>query len=119
MSLDYRNNGYISKNGAKSLHPSEHVIYSTSRRGSNFNLQGNPRRMETKLIITIFTWAGATAYFGGLFLNAGNWKGDLLSLFGFAFILLKFIRLTLRTWFEFRKQNLDLTEQKNKINRGD
>lgn len=112
--MDFSDNRYISKNGAKSLDNSEHVIYSTAKRGSFFNFKASPQRMEAKLFLTVLSWIGLSSYIAGVFLNIGTWKADILAVFGFAFILLKFIRLTIKTWQSYKREEIELKILKKK-----
>lgn len=107
MSFDFSNNGYVSKSGAKSLPNSEHVIYSTTKRSSFFNLKASPKRMEAKLFLTVLSWIGLSSYIAGIFLNLNNWKADILFLCGLAFMLLKFVRLTVRTWQSYKREEIE------------
>lgn len=114
MPINFSNPGYVSKNGKQSLPDSEHAIYSSVKRGSYFNHQANPKGMETKLFLTVLSWVGVGSYIGGIFLNLSTWKADLLFLCGLAFMLLKFIRLTIRTWQSYRREEIELKELKKK-----
>ena len=107
MPMDISNSGYISKNGAQSLNNSEHVIHSTANSRSIFNFKGSPKRMETKLFLTVLSYIGLGSYIGGIFLNLNNWKADILFLCGLAFMLLKFIRLTIRTWQSYKREEIE------------
>lgn len=115
MSFDFSNNGYVSKNGGKSLPNSEHVIYSTTERGSFFNPKASPKRMEIKLFLTVLSWIGFSSYIAGIFLNLNNWKADILFLCGLAFMLLKFIRLTIRTWQSYKREEIEQQILKKKV----
>ncbi len=109
MSLDFSGYGYISKNGAKSSLHCEHAIYSGFRRSSYFNLKASHYRMESaKLILAIFTWIGLGSYFAGIFLNINTWKSTVLAFFGFAFILLKFIGLSIRIWQSYKREEIEI-----------
>ena len=115
MQMDFSNSGSVSKNGAKSLSNSEHVIYSTAHRGSFFNFKASPKRMETKLFLTVLSWIGLGSYVGGIFLNLNNWKADILFLCGLGFILLKFIRLTVRTSQSYKREEIEQQILKKKV----
>lgn len=114
MSFDFSNSGYISKNGAKSLHSSEHVIHSTAKRGSFFNFKASPQRMET-ILIKLVTWGGITTYIGALLLNIGNWKADVLWFLALMFGVVKLLRYSMKTWQEFRRGEIDIKIQQKKI----
>jgi hypothetical protein len=114
MSFNFSGNGYISKNGEQSSLRSKHAIHSSVKRGSIFNHQASPQRMEVKLLATVLTWVGLTSYFLGIFMNIGTWKGDILFLCGCAFMLLKFIRLVIRTWYDAKKEEIELKILKKK-----
>lgn len=107
MPMDFSNDGYISKNGAKSLDNSEHALFSSFKRGGIFHHKASPKRMETKLFITVLSWVGLGSYIAGIFLNLSTWKADLLFLCGLAFMLLKFIRLTIRTWQAYKREEIE------------
>lgn len=107
MSFNFSDNGYISRNGAESLRDSERVIYSTAKRGSFFNIKASPQRMETKLFLTVLSWVGLSSYIAGIFLNLNNWKADVLFMSGLAFMLLKFVRLCVREWQAFKREEIE------------
>lgn len=114
MPFDFSGSGYISKNGKQSSLHREHAIHSSVKRGSIFNLKANPLRMEAKLFLTVLSWIGLGSYIAGIWLNIGSWKGDVLFLCGLAFMLLKFIRLTLRTWQSYKREEIELKILKKK-----
>jgi hypothetical protein len=107
MSANFQNPGYISRNGKQSSLHSEHAVHSSFKRGSFFNTPTNNKRMEAKLFLTVLSYIGLGSYIAGVFLNIGTWKADLLAVFGFAFILLKFIRLTIRTWQSYKREEIE------------
>lgn len=110
------NNGYVSKNGRKSLSSSQHTVYSSALRTRYKHLEANPKRMETtKIILTILTWVGLSSYVAGILLNLGTWKSDLLFLLGFLFMLLRFIRYSIRTWQDYRKEEIEIKIKKREI----
>jgi hypothetical protein len=113
MPMGFSDRGYISRNGAKSLDNSEHVIYSTAKRGGIFNIKASPQRME-KLFLTVLSWVGLGSYIGGILLNLSNWKSDILFLAGCGFMLLKFIKLTIRTWQSYRREEIEIKMLKKK-----
>jgi hypothetical protein len=115
MPFNLSNIGYFSKNGKQSQLHSEHAIYSSARRGSLFNFKASPHRMETKLFLTVLSWIGFSSYIAGIFLNIGSWKSDILFLSGMAFILLKFIRLTIKTWQSYKREEIEQQILKKKV----
>lgn len=115
MSFDFSDSRYISRNGQQSPLHREHAIHSSVKRGSIFNHKGSPKRME-KLFITVLTWLGLGAYIGGILLNLANWKSDILFLSGCGFMLLKFIRLTIKTWQSYKREEIEQQILKKKAN---
>lgn len=113
MSFDFQDSRYISKNGKQSSLHSEHAIHSSIKRGSLFNLKASPQRMEMKIFLTVI---GVLTYLGGILFNLNTWKSDLLFLLGLMFMLLKFIRLTIRTWQSYKREEIELRilEKKSK-----
>lgn len=116
MPINFSNPGYVSKNGKQSLSNSEHAIHAGIKRSSYFNHQANPKRMEAKLLLTVLSWIGVGSYIAGIFLNLSNWKADVLFGCGLAFMLLKFVRLVIRTWQSYRREEIELKELKKKSN---
>jgi hypothetical protein len=114
MPIDFSNPGYVSKNGQQSLHNSEHAVYSGVKHSSFLNPKASPQRMEAKLFLTVLSYIGLGSYVAGVVLNIGTWKADILAVFGFAFILLKFIRLTLKTWQSYRREEIEIKVLKKK-----
>ena len=114
MPINFSGSGYISKNGKQSSLHSEHAIHSSVKRGSIFNLKESPKRMEAKFLVTVLSWVGLSSYIAGILLNLNNWKADILFLTGMAFMLLKFIRLTIRTWQDCRREEIEIKVLKKK-----
>lgn len=110
----FSNPGYVSRNGKQSLPSSEHTVYSSVKRGGFLNNKASPHRMETKLFIAVLSWIGLGSYIAGIFLNLNNWKADMLFLCGLAFMLLKFIRLTIRTWQSYKREEIEQNILKRK-----
>lgn len=104
----FSNNGYISRNGAK------HSIYDNDsvRKRTNYNHlpnhTSNQKRVEAKILAWALTGTGIISYVWAIFLNLKTWKADVLFLLGAAFLLMKFIRLTIKTWQEYRKEELEI-----------
>jgi hypothetical protein len=113
MPMDFSNGRYISANGAESFSNSERVVSSTTKRSSIFNGKTSPQRME-KLFLTVLSWVGLGSYIGGILLNLSNWKSDILFLAGCGFMLLKFIKLTIRTWQSYRREEIEIKMLKKK-----
>ena len=111
----FSDNWFLSKNGA------ERAIYSNDSISRRTNYSGishpkkAPRRMETKVILTILSWLGLTSYVAAIILNVGTWKADTLWFLAFMFGVVKFIRYTMKTWQDFRKGELEIKMQKKKI----
>jgi hypothetical protein len=114
MPIDFSNPGYVSKNGQQSLHNSEHPVYGGVKRSSFLNPKASPQGMEAKLFLTVLSYIGLGSYVAGIFLNLNNWKADLLFLCGLAFMLLKFIRLTIRTWQSYKREEIEQNILKRK-----
>lgn len=110
----FSNNGFLPKNGA------ERGVYSNNSIPRRVDYSGilqyktAPKRMEAKLIVTIFTWVGFSSFFGAILLNIGSWKADILVVFGGAFMLLKFVRLAMKTWYECQRQEIEIKMLKKK-----
>lgn len=107
----FSNNWFISKNGAK------REIYSddsVSHRTIYYNIpHPNARKkMETKLILSILSWAGVGSYVAGILLNMGTWKSDLMFFVGFLFMVMKLIRYTIKTWQDFRRGEIQIKKEK-------
>lgn len=107
MPINFSNPGYVSKNGKQSPLHGEHAIHGSGKRGGFLNLKANPKRMEAKLFLTVLSWIGLGSYVAGIFLNLKTWKADLLFLCGIAFMLLKFIRLTISTWQSYKREEIE------------
>lgn len=114
MSFNFSDRGWVSKNGKQSSLHREHAIYNSARRSSFFNHPTSPKGMKMKLFLTILKLIGFSSYICGILLNIGNWKADLLFLAGVAFALLKFIRLTLKTWQSYKREEIELKILKKK-----
>lgn len=117
MSADFQDRGYISRNGKQPPLHREHAIYSSVKRGSFFNFKASPQRMETKFLLTVLSWVGFGGYIGGILLNLANWKSDILFLSGCAFMLLKFIRLTLKTWQSYKREEIEQQILKKRVDK--
>lgn len=116
MSFDFSDSRFVSRNGQQSSLHREHAIHSSVERGSIFNHKGSPQRMEAKILLTVLSWVGLGAYIGGILLNLANWKSDILFLSGCGFMLLKFIRLTIKTWQSYKREEIEQQILKNKAN---
>ncbi len=116
MQTPFSNNGYISKNGRQSSLYREHAIHNSVKRGSFFNPSTSNNRMETKLFLIILSWLGVGSYIGGIWLNIGNWKANLMFIIGLLFMIMKFIRYSLKTWQDYRKGELEIKKRKRESN---
>jgi hypothetical protein len=84
------------------------------RAGNNSSRIINPipvKRME-KLIINVLLGTGFGTYLMALFLNIGTVKGDILFSVGFAFMLVKLIRACIKTWQDYRKEEINIQNMK-------
>lgn len=108
MPIDFQDSGFISRNGKHTTVQSEHAVRSSFVRGGYIDSPTNNKRMEAKIFLTVLSYIGLGSYIAGVLLNIGTWKADLLAIFGFAFILLKFIRLTIRTWYDAKRQDIEI-----------
>jgi hypothetical protein len=110
----FSNNGFLPKDGAERGAYSNHTLPPRVDYSGILQRKTAPKRMETKLIVAIFTWVGLSSYIGAILLNIGTWKADLLVVFGGAFMLLKFVRLAMRTWYECQRQEIEIKMLKKK-----
>lgn len=115
MSFDFQGNRYVSRNGRESPLHRQHVMDSSIKRGSLFNFKASPHRMEAKIILTVLSWIGFSSYIAGIFLNIGTWKSDIMFSTGMAFILLKFVRLGIKTWQSYKREEIEQDILKKKI----
>lgn len=115
MSINFQDFRFISRNGKHTAVQSEHAFRSSFVRNGYINNATNNKRMETKLFLTVLSWIGLGSYVAGILLNIGTWKSDILAVLGFAFILLKFIRLCLRTWQSYKREEIEQQILKKKI----
>lgn len=104
MPFNFQDTRPVSRNGKHTTVQSEHAIRSSFVGGSFVNNPTNSKRMEVKVFLTIF---GVLSYIAGIFLNINTWKADILFLCGLAFVLLKFIRLTIRTWQSYKREEIE------------
>lgn len=108
MSFNFSDSRFISRNGKQSSLHSEHTIYSTIKHSSFFNFKASNPRMETKLFLTVLSLIGYGGVIASIFLNIGTWKANFLFISSGAFIVLKFIRLVIKTWYDAKKQQIEL-----------
>lgn len=114
MSFNFSDSRYVSRNGKQSSLHREHAISSGVKRGSFFDFKASPQRME-KLFIVVFQIIGFGSVIGGILLNLANWKSDILFLMGCFFMLLKFIRIVLRTAQSYRREQIEQAILKKKL----
>jgi len=114
MSAHFSDNRYISRNGKQSPLHRQHAMDSSIKRGSFIDFKASPQGME-KLYLTVLTWIGFSSYIGGILLNLANWKSDILFVAGCGFMLLKFIRLTIKTWQSYKREEIEQKILKSKI----
>lgn len=114
MQTPFSNNGYfVSRNGKQSQIHRERLISFGVKRSFISNPKTNILGMEAKIILT---WIGFGTYIGGILLNLTNWKSDILFLSGCAFMLLKFIRLTIKTWQSYKREEIEQQILKKRAN---
>lgn len=107
MQTPFSDNRYVSRNGRQSPLHRQHAILSSVKRGSLFDFKASPKRMETKIIVTLLTLLGIGSYIGGILSNLENWKSDLLFGVGLAFAFLKFVRLVLKTVQSYKREEVE------------
>ena len=115
MSFDFSDSRFVSRNGKQSPLHREHAISSSIKRGSFFNFKASPKRMETKIFLTIFSLIGVGSYIGGMLLNLSNFKSDILFWVGFGFIVLKFVGRLIKTWQAYKREEIEQQILKRKI----
>lgn len=107
MQTPFSDRGYVSRNGRQSSLHREHAIFSSVKRGSIIDFKASPERMETKLLVIVFTILGIGSYVGGILSNLENWKSDLLFWCGLAFAALKFINRLIKTWQAYKREEIE------------
>lgn len=115
MQTPLSDRGYVSRNGRQSSLHREHAIHSSVKRGSFFNFKASPKGMEAKIFVTILTLLGIGSYIGGIISNWESWKSALLFWCGLAFMLLKIIRLILRTIQSYKREEVERQILKKKM----
>lgn len=114
MSFDFSDSRYVSRNGKQSSLHRKHALDSSVKRGSFFDFKESPQRME-KLFVIIFSLIGYSSVIGGILLNLANWKSDILFWMGCFFMILKFIRILLRTAQSYRREQIEQEILKKKL----
>ena len=104
----FSNNRFFSKSGAKRKTYSGNAISYRTIYNHTPNPQANPKRMETKLFLIILSWVGIGSYIGGILLNLGTWKSDVLFFLAFLFGVVKFIRYSVKTWQDYRRTEIEI-----------
>lgn len=104
----FSDRGYISRNGSKRNIYSDNSVSKRTGYQHLSNPERTPKIVETKLILSILTGTGIISYIYAIILNIGTWKADILFLIGAAFLLMKFIRLTIKTWQEYRREEIEI-----------
>ena len=107
MPTDFQDSRFISRNGKHTTVQSEHAFRSSFVRGGYIDSPTNNKRMEAKIFLTVLSWVGVGSYVAGIFLNIKTWKADVMFLCGLAFVLLKFIRLTIKTWQSYKREEIE------------
>lgn len=115
MSIMFSNRRDISTNGTKSLFYRERAVYNSANNSGFFNQQTNPKRMETKLFLSVLSWIGVSSYIGGILLNLGTWKSDVLFFLAFLFGVVKFIRYSVKTWQDYRRTEIEIKLKRREI----
>jgi hypothetical protein len=103
----FSNNEFFHKNGKQQQVYSQHSISPIIGSNNIHNPTPSNKRME-KLILHAVLTTGFGAYLFAIFLNIGTWKADLLFFMGAAFIILKFIRLSIRTWQDYKRTEIEI-----------
>jgi hypothetical protein len=112
----FSDNWFLSQNGAKREVYSDNAISHRVNYSGISNHQTAPKRtMETTLILKIITWLGVSSYIGAIWLNIGTWKADILWGLALMFGVVKFIRYSVKTWQDFRKEELNIKAQRKKV----
>lgn len=114
MQTSFQDNGYISKTGRQSQIHSEHVISNSVVRCGFFDLKTSPQRME-KLFLIVLNGIGWGSYISGILLNLASWKSDILFLCGLLFLLLKFIRIVIKTGQSYKREQIEQEILKKKL----
>src|SRR6478736_9275129 len=107
MQTPFSNSGYISTNGRQSSIHREHPIYDSVGGRSIFNPSTSHQRMETKILLTVLSYVGYGSVLGGILLNLANWKSDILFGSGLVFLFLKFIRIMIRIYQEYKREEIE------------
>lgn len=94
--------GNYNKHNIYNQHPIRHVAFGNR----NYNPNPAKKRME-KLILNVLIGTGFGTYIAGILLNVGTLKGDVLFVLGALFMLMKFVRLMLRTWQAYKREELE------------
>lgn len=113
MPFDFQDSRYISKNGRQSPIHRERIVSDGIKRGSFFNFKASPKRME-KLFLAVLTWIGLGSYIAGILLNIGNWKSLILFALGVAFMFAKLVRYVIKTYHEYKREEIELQILKKK-----
>lgn len=106
MQTNFQNTGYNSRAGRQSQIHREHAIYNSVVRSGFIDLKTSPQRME-KLFLIVLNGIGWGSCIGGILLNLASWKSDILFVSGCAFLLLKFIRIVLKTGQSYRREQIE------------
>lgn len=108
----FSNRGYISKHGQQRNNNSKHSVYISAVSNRVPNPKTLQPRMETKVILTIFSLLGFTSYIWAIVLNIGSWKSDILFSLAVLFGILKIVRFGIKTYQDYRIGELDIKEKR-------
>jgi hypothetical protein len=104
---------YNSKGGQEYELRGKHSVRAGNNSSSIINPIPVKKRME-KLIINVLIGTGFGTYLMAVFLNIGTIKGDILFFVGFAFMLVKLIRACIKTWQDYRKEEINIRNMREK-----
>jgi hypothetical protein len=71
--------------------------------------------METKILLTIGSLIGYSSVIGGILLNLATWKSDILFISGCCFLFLKAIRLVIKIYQGYKREEIEQMILKKKI----
>lgn len=115
MSSYFQDNGYISRSGKQSSLHREHAIHTSVDRSSIFNPSTSHPRMETKALLVVLSLIGYSSVICGILLNIENWKSDILFCCGCVFMFLKLVRVIIKTWQSYKREEIEQMILKKKI----
>ena len=118
--------GDLRRNGSKYDLSSHNLVYVSTNNNHLPNPTTNEKRVEISLFVKVLLWVGLGSYIGGIMLNWGSWKADLMFMAGFFFMLSRGVFFCIKQWQEkkMRKvdrelKELDLREKKRSLDWGE